>query len=91
MKCLCVVLSSAIIARDSLSNETICFPGSKKIQQELARPGVLERFCDDDAQALRIRKAFVGLYALEEEAVYKMVTNAPEKYVLKPQREGGGR
>ncbi|XP_022663326.1 glutathione synthetase-like [Varroa jacobsoni] len=64
--------------------------GSKKIQQELARPGVLERFCDDVEQVRRVRSVFAGLYVLEEAKTLEMVLADPERFVLKPQREGGG-
>lgn len=64
--------------------------GCKKIQQELARPEVLKRFCDDAAQAERVRAVFAGLYALEEDKTYDMVVANPEQFVIKPQREGGG-
>lgn len=65
--------------------------GSKKIQQELARPGVLERFCDDVEQVRRVRSVFAGLYVLEETKTFEMVLADPERFVLKPQREGGGK
>lgn len=40
--------------------------GTKKVQQELARPGVLERFFPDDQEAVvRIRATFTGLYTLD--------------------------
>ena len=75
--------------------------GTKKVQQALARPGVLESVYSDstDPDAIdNMRKAFAGLYALgsdalEEDynAVKEVVTNKQQgKYVLKPQREGGG-
>ncbi|GAX15093.1 glutathione synthase [Fistulifera solaris] len=71
--------------------------GTKKVQQELARPGVLERFIDDADMALRMRKAFAGLYSLGEDAtgadldaLQKVLEGGQAKYVLKPQREGGG-
>lgn len=66
------------------------FSGSKKVQQELARPGALERFCDDGAQAERVRAVFAGLYALDEDDKYELVMANPENFVIKPQREGGG-
>ncbi|KAG0624999.1 hypothetical protein M758_2G019800 [Ceratodon purpureus] len=67
--------------------------GAKKIQQELAKPGVLERFLQDKEVVAKLRESFAGLWSLEgdgndqilEEAVAK-----PEGFVLKPQREGGG-
>lgn len=55
--------------------------GTKKVQQELARPGVLERFFErdgnkndqkvssDDVDLKRMRDAFAGLYSLGEDAV----------------------
>eukprot|EP00535_Pseudo-nitzschia_heimii_P001066 CAMPEP_0197189552 /NCGR_PEP_ID=MMETSP1423-20130617/19965_1 /TAXON_ID=476441 /ORGANISM="Pseudo-nitzschia heimii, Strain UNC1101" /LENGTH=599 /DNA_ID=CAMNT_0042641693 /DNA_START=31 /DNA_END=1827 /DNA_ORIENTATION=- len=76
--------------------------GTKKVQQELARPGVLERFFPSDAEAdkvARMRACFAGLYSTGEDAtdrdkrtVADVVTKegASASYVLKPQREGGG-
>ncbi|XP_031566892.1 glutathione synthetase-like [Actinia tenebrosa] len=68
--------------------------GTKKVQQVLAEPGVLERFISDEASLRRIKKTFTGLYTLDEgpegEQTVKMALQDPEKYVLKPQREGGG-
>ena len=78
--------------------------GTKKVQQELARPGVVEHFFpendgDDNAAAARlIRTAFAGLYSLgadandeDMRAVREVLLHGGEgRYVLKPQREGGG-
>jgi len=65
--------------------------GSKKVQQKLAEPGVLEKFMPDSAA--RMRKVFADLYSLdggeETEAIQLALAN-PARYVLKPQREGGG-
>uniref|UniRef100_A0A6P7GLD3 Glutathione synthetase n=1 Tax=Diabrotica virgifera virgifera TaxID=50390 RepID=A0A6P7GLD3_DIAVI len=68
--------------------------GTKKVQQELAKPGVIERFIKDRRKVELIRDVFVGIYGLEfdddgEKAV-RMALKTPERYVLKPQREGGG-
>ncbi len=64
--------------------------GTKKMQQCLAEPGVLEQFLDDQQQCQRLRSCFAGLYRLDDrEAVDRALMN-PENYVLKPQREGGG-
>eukprot|EP00286_Rhodomonas_abbreviata_P004434 CAMPEP_0181333356 /NCGR_PEP_ID=MMETSP1101-20121128/25629_1 /TAXON_ID=46948 /ORGANISM="Rhodomonas abbreviata, Strain Caron Lab Isolate" /LENGTH=483 /DNA_ID=CAMNT_0023443153 /DNA_START=123 /DNA_END=1574 /DNA_ORIENTATION=+ len=68
--------------------------GSKKIQQVLAGAGVLERFVDA-ASASRLRACFAGLYALgegtpESSAAANNAIAHPGKYVMKPQREGGG-
>ncbi|XP_020915638.1 glutathione synthetase [Exaiptasia diaphana] len=68
--------------------------GTKKVQQVLAEPGVLERFITDEGALKRIRSTFTGLYTLDEgpegEQTVKMALQDPEKFVLKPQREGGG-
>lgn len=55
---------------------------------------MLERFYHESNQAVRIREVFVGLYSLDlnedgEKAV-ALALKDPTKYVLKPQREGGG-
>ncbi|CAI2185230.1 6905_t:CDS:10 [Funneliformis geosporum] len=56
--------------------------GTKKVQQVLAMPGVLEK------------ASFAGLYPLdsssEGEAAVKLAMENPERFVMKPQREGGG-
>ncbi|XP_042321708.1 glutathione synthetase isoform X3 [Sceloporus undulatus] len=69
--------------------------GTKKVQQELSRPGMLERFLPNEPEAVgRLRATFTGLYSLEmDEEGDKMVAMAiadPDRFVLKPQREGGG-
>ena len=75
--------------------------GTKKVQQELARPGVLERFFpkpEDKNKVEHMRSAFAGLYSLGDDAtdedlnaVRDVLDNGREGYyVLKPQREGGG-
>ena len=75
--------------------------GTKKVQQALARPGVLESMYSSDSSEddiANMRKAFAGLYALGSDAtdedysaVKEVLSNGQQaKYVLKPQREGGG-
>ncbi|KAM8862986.1 glutathione synthetase [Spinachia spinachia] len=69
--------------------------GTKKVQQVLARPGVLERFFPDQPQVVeQIRVTFAGLYTLdmgsEGDKTVAMALAAPDQFVLKPQREGGG-
>ncbi|XP_012266341.2 glutathione synthetase-like [Athalia rosae] len=68
--------------------------GTKKVQQELATPGALERFLKDQSISEKIRNVFTGLYSLdfnmEGEKAVEMGLKDPNKYVLKPQREGGG-
>ncbi|KAK2722335.1 hypothetical protein QYM36_002763 [Artemia franciscana] len=68
--------------------------GTKKVQQELARPGVLERYLQDANMVKEIQETFVGIYSLdlteEGDLAAAMAIKNPERYVLKPQREGGG-
>ena len=77
--------------------------GTKKIQQELARDGAVERFFFDDPKTSAdvdvkgMRSAFAGLYSLGDdateadlEAVKDAINGNGGNYVLKPQREGGG-
>ncbi|XP_041802104.1 glutathione synthetase-like [Chelmon rostratus] len=69
--------------------------GTKKVQQVLARPGVLEKFFPDQPQVVeQIRATFAGLYTLdmgpEGDRTVAMALANPHVFVLKPQREGGG-
>jgi len=74
--------------------------GTKKVQQELARPGVLERFFPKETEKEMVenmRSAFAGLYSLGDDAVPEDIAAVEEalagnegQFVLKPQREGGG-
>lgn len=69
--------------------------GTKKIQQELAKPGRLEKYLSADACS-QVRAFFAGLWGLDNSSDPDMhgiitdATNNPSGYVLKPQREGGG-
>ena len=68
--------------------------GTKKVQQALALPGMLNRFLSDEDQIKRVKDIFTGLYSFDkneggDEAV-KMALENPENFVMKPQREGGG-
>ncbi|CAD7090096.1 unnamed protein product [Hermetia illucens] len=68
--------------------------GTKKVQQALAAPGILKRFVNDPEKIQAIREIFTGLYSLDDDEAgneaYKMALADPERFVLKPQREGGG-
>ncbi|XP_047310495.1 glutathione synthetase, chloroplastic [Impatiens glandulifera] len=64
--------------------------GTKKVQQELAKPGVLERFLENKDEIAKLRKCFAGLWSLDDTDVVKDAIERPELYVMKPQREGGG-
>jgi glutathione synthetase len=69
--------------------------GAKKVQQDLAAPGAVERFAPP-AAAAQLRAFFAGLWALDapdDAAAAAAIADAlrnPDSYVLKPQREGGG-
>ncbi|CAK1590951.1 unnamed protein product [Parnassius mnemosyne] len=68
--------------------------GTKKVQQTLAAPGVLEKFMGSSEATKKVRDIFTGLYSLDfdesgERAVDMALAEA-ERFVLKPQREGGG-
>ncbi|XP_044731252.1 glutathione synthetase-like [Chrysoperla carnea] len=68
--------------------------GTKKIQQVLAQPNVLEKFIKSPKTIKSVRETFTGLYSLDfdeygEQAVNMALEN-PGKYVLKSQRDGGG-
>nr|QZX63203.1 glutathione synthase [Halisarca dujardinii] len=82
------------------SSKAICIPsvghhlaGTKKVQQVLASPGVLERFVDETI-AKRMRAVFTGLYSLdltpEGDKAAALALQDPRSFVLKPQKEGGG-
>lgn len=72
--------------------------GCKKIQQVLATPNAphLSRFLPDEAEAARVRKTFAPIYPMDESEAGKearklaLNPDTANKYVLKPQREGGG-
>ncbi|KAK2575858.1 hypothetical protein KPH14_007232 [Odynerus spinipes] len=67
--------------------------GTKKVQQALAKPGVVARFLKNEKNVSTIKEIFTGLYALDfdehgDMAIERSIQN-PEQFVLKPQREGG--
>eukprot|EP00261_Vitis_vinifera_P026595 XP_010660087.1 PREDICTED: glutathione synthetase, chloroplastic isoform X2 [Vitis vinifera] len=64
--------------------------GTKKIQQELAKPNVLERFLENKDDIAKLRKCFAGLWSLDDSNIIKEAIERPEVFVMKPQREGGG-
>ena len=67
-----------------------------QVQQELAQPGSVERFVTDPADVAAIRDCFAGLHAVgpgrgsTADSAVEDALASPGKYVLKPQREGGG-
>lgn len=67
--------------------------GCKKVQQVPAAEGVLERLLPSGGDSVRLRAFFAGLWPLGSEgtaAVEQLALLHPERYVLKPPREGGG-
>ncbi len=68
--------------------------GAKKVQQVLANQGVLEQYVSDPEEAALLRSCFSGLYPLDNTPLglkaYDMAMATPERFVMKPQREGGG-
>ncbi|XP_025075872.1 glutathione synthetase-like [Pogonomyrmex barbatus] len=67
--------------------------GTKKVQQILAKPGMVARFLKDEKMMTKVKKVFTGLYPLDfdehGDAAVKMGISNPQRFVLKPQREGG--
>lgn len=68
--------------------------GTKKMQQVLSQPAVLDKFIDDARVVANLRKLLTGLYSLDNgpdvDALVGHAVEQSERYVLKPQREGGG-
>ncbi|CAG9861286.1 unnamed protein product [Phyllotreta striolata] len=68
--------------------------GQKKVQQELTKSGVLERFLTETKKIKAVREVFMNIYGLEfdehGDRAVQMALDNPENFVLKPQREGGG-
>ncbi|XP_012281091.1 glutathione synthetase isoform X2 [Orussus abietinus] len=68
--------------------------GCKRIQQVLSEDNILLKYLQDPDLVRRAKNVFAGLYSLDfneegEKAIAAALKN-PEKFVLKPQREGGG-
>ncbi|ESK94841.1 glutathione synthetase [Moniliophthora roreri MCA 2997] len=65
--------------------------GSKKVQQVLAEPGILEHFLSPTEFDLEeLRTSWVGMFALDSVEGMQKAETGYSKLVLKPQREGGG-
>ncbi|XP_032671924.1 glutathione synthetase-like [Odontomachus brunneus] len=67
--------------------------GTKKVQQTLAKPSVIAHFLKDEKTAAKVKEIFTGLYPLDFDeqgnAAVEMGISEPQRFVLKPQREGG--
>ena len=46
-----------------------------KVQQELARPGRLERFLTDEDQIRHVRRLFTGLYSLDQVNIHTRMSD----------------
>ncbi|PVU89602.1 hypothetical protein BB561_005268 [Smittium simulii] len=68
--------------------------GTKKVQQVLFTPGIIEQYLTSKQEVEEIRSFFVDLFPLDQTEngikAYESALLNPELYVLKPQREGGG-
>jgi len=69
--------------------------GTKKVQQKLAVAGELEKFVTPGDSTM-LRRSFAGLWSLDptdiesSQDAIQLAIGDPSKYVVKPQREGGG-
>lgn len=59
--------------------------GTKKVQQALAKPGILKRFITDDIKIKTISDIFTGLYSMDSntedgQKAFGMVLIDPSKY-----------
>ncbi|SCU80247.1 LAME_0B02190g1_1 [Lachancea meyersii CBS 8951] len=68
--------------------------GVKKVQQILTEESTLKRFVPDEKERASLVDSFVKIYPMDDsevgEKAKKMAMKSPERFVLKPQREGGG-
>lgn len=83
--------STAIIS----PNIRLSLAGSKKIQQVLAKPGVIERFLPNQPEKIaELRTTFTGLWGLENDderirAIIQDAIQKPRNYVMKAQLGAG--
>ncbi|KAK9377814.1 glutathione synthase [Lipomyces chichibuensis] len=70
------------------------FAGAKKVQQVLIDELVLAKFVPNADVRDQLKNTFVDILPLDDSELGKkareLIETCPEKYVLKPQREGGG-
>lgn len=62
--------------------------GTKKVQQALAKPGILNRFLTDEKKIKSITNIFTGLYSMDSNSedgqnAFKMVLTDPSRLVAK--------
>lgn len=83
--------STAIISPNIRSQ----LSGTKKVQQLLAKPNMLEKFLADRPKKIaELRSTFTGIWSLEEndsftQALINDAINSPQNYVLKALRDDG--
>lgn len=82
--------SYAIKAPDLLTQ----LSGAKKIQQLLTDDNILSQFVKSENSRRALQKTFVKIYPLDDSELgnigKKLAFDEPHRFVLKPQREGGG-
>ncbi|CAO1624172.1 unnamed protein product [Parajaminaea phylloscopi] len=71
--------------------------GAKKVQQVLSEPGVVEGFLPgrSSQEIASLRKTWAAMYPLDDDSElgrqgHKLALSEPDRFVMKPQREGGG-
>ena len=64
--------------------------GAKKVQQQLANQGELEKFLSVEEGSVGCKQTFAGLWQVDDASVAMVLESGGEGYVMKPQREGGG-
>ncbi|PHT48386.1 Glutathione synthetase, chloroplastic [Capsicum baccatum] len=57
---------------------------TKKIQQELAKPNILERFLENEDGIAKLQKCFAGFWSLDESDTVMDAIERPGLYVMKP-------
>lgn len=76
-----LIEKSAAIKSPSIHHQ---LAGTKKVQQALAKPGILKRFLTDDTKINAIKNTFTGLYAMDVDTedgqnAFQMVLADPTK------------
>lgn len=68
--------------------------GAKKIQQLLTDESILQCFISDPSARRKLGSSFVKIHPMDNSeaglSARKLALKSPERFVLKPQREGGG-
>uniref|UniRef100_A0A183BRL7 Glutathione synthase n=1 Tax=Globodera pallida TaxID=36090 RepID=A0A183BRL7_GLOPA len=89
-----LLITSKVVRKNFCSREYLAT--QKKVQQLLAKPGMIERFLPEDpSMVTMLRSTFAGLWSLNDtdercQNAIKDAIEHPENYVIKPNMEGGG-